>query len=170
MKPAIAAAICHSLLSPNFACRALAVELLVFIAHYDEHEDQRVGLSIVLNAFDQLEIRLNSTITDIANKVGRFDAWIKQLETTVAGRGRMGSTVGLSKDLKGTDDNAIHDYCVRTSRNQAHHSLLASTSSRYLQPEMTFVADALYELSLKQPVFSAFSGNLGHGMMSGSTG
>lgn len=99
-------------MSPNFACRRLAVELLVFLCHYDEHENERVGLSIVLNAFDQLEVRLNSSIIDIANKVGRFDAWIKQLEQTVVGRGRMGSTVGLSKELKGTDDNSIHEYCV----------------------------------------------------------
>jgi cytokinesis protein len=32
--------------------------------------------------------------------------------TTVDGRGRMGSTVGLSKDLKGTDDGSILDICV----------------------------------------------------------
>jgi cytokinesis protein len=34
------------------------------------------------------------------------------METTVEGRGRMGSTVGLSKDLKGTDDGTILDICV----------------------------------------------------------
>lgn len=111
-KPAIASAICNSVLSPHLTCRRLAVEILVFICHYDEHDDARAGLAIILNAFDQLEARLNSTITDIANKVGRFDAWIKQLEQTVVGRGRMGSTVGLSKDLRGNDDTSIHDYCV----------------------------------------------------------
>jgi cytokinesis protein len=63
-------------------------------------------------AFDQLESRLNSQITDVANKVGRFDTWMKQLEQVVAGRGRMGSTVGLSNELKGMDDKVIHDYCV----------------------------------------------------------
>ena len=74
---------------------------------------QRRGLPVVLQAFDQLEARLNGQIVDVALKVGRFDTWIKQLEQTVSGRGRMGSSVGLSKDLQGNDDSSIHDYCVR---------------------------------------------------------
>lgn len=48
----------------------------------------------------------------VGQKVGRFDVWLQQLSTTVDGRGRMGSTVGLSKDLKGTDDGSIMDNCV----------------------------------------------------------
>lgn len=73
---------------------------------------------MVLQAFDQLEARLNGQIVDVANKVGRFDTWIKQLEQTVSGRGRMGSTVGLSKDLQGNDDSSIHDYCVRLLKSR----------------------------------------------------
>ena len=72
----------------------------------------RVGLEHVLQGLSNVESHHNNT-RGIGQKVGRFDIWLQQLSTTVDGRGRMGSTVGLSKDLKGTDDGTILDICVR---------------------------------------------------------
>lgn len=112
-KPQIVASIAGSLVSPNLASRKVAAEILVFFCHWDASNTNRVGLGLVINAFDQLEQRLNLAIADLANKVGRFDVWMKQLEQTIDGRGRMGSMVGVSNDLKGTDDGSIMDYCVR---------------------------------------------------------
>ncbi len=111
-KPQIVASIASSLVSPNLLSRKVAAEILVFFCHWDENNPDRVGLGLVLNAFHQLEQRLNSAVADLAKKVGRFDVWLRQLEQTIDGRGRMGSMVGVSKDLKGQDDSAIMDYCV----------------------------------------------------------
>ena len=96
----------------------MAAEILVFFCHWDEHNDERIGLRLVLNAFDLLEQRLNVAVADLSNKVGRFDVWLRQLELAADGRGRMGSMVGVSKDLKGNDDSAIMEYCVRDIRIQ----------------------------------------------------
>ena len=99
-------------MSPSLPCRKVAAEILVFFCHWDEDNPERVGLRLVVNALDQLETRLNGAVADIANKVGRFEVWLKQLEATIDGRGRMGSMVGVSRDLKGQDDGSILDYCV----------------------------------------------------------
>lgn len=115
-KPQIANGIANSLVSPSILSRKVAAEILVFFCHFNENEPERVGLGLVLNAFDQLELKLNSTIPDMANKVGKFDVWLKQLEQTIDGRGRMGSTVGVSQELRGTEDGAIMDYCVSVAR------------------------------------------------------
>jgi len=111
-KSQIVSSIANSLVSPSLLSRKVSAEILVFFCHWDEDNPDRVGLRLVLNAFDQLEQRLNTAVADIANKVGRFDVWLKQLEQIIDGRGRMGSMVGVSKDLKGQDDGAIMDYCV----------------------------------------------------------
>ena len=111
-KPQIVASIANSLVSPHLPSRKVAAEILVFFCHWDENNPDRIGLSLVLSTFDQLEQRLNGAIADIASKVGPFDVWLGQLEQTISGRGRMGSMVGISKDLKGTDDGSIMDYCV----------------------------------------------------------
>lgn len=54
---------------------------------------------------------------------GRFDAWFSVFEATIDGRGRMGSLVGMSEDLRkglrtaGTsvDDNGLNDYAVSST-------------------------------------------------------
>lgn len=48
---------------------------------------------------------------------GRFDAWLQALEKTLDGRGKMGSAVGASHDLKatgmvGAGDSQITQYMV----------------------------------------------------------
>jgi hypothetical protein len=50
----------------------------------------------------------------------RFDAWLQVLEKTLDGRGKMGSAVGASNDLKktgmvGAGDSQITQYMVYTS-------------------------------------------------------
>jgi cytokinesis protein len=111
-KPQIVFAIASSLISPHMACRKVAGEILVFFCHWDEQNPERVGLRLVLRGFEIVEQQLNTAVTDLAHKVGRFDVWLRQLEAAIDGRGRMGSAVGVSKDLKGQDDGSILDYCV----------------------------------------------------------
>jgi cytokinesis protein len=110
-KPQVIHGLCYSLTSPNLPARKLAAEILVFFCHWEEEGEDRVGLSHVLQGLGHVETHHNSN-HPIGQKVGKFDIWLRQMETTVEGRGRMGSTVGLSKDLKGTDDGTILDICV----------------------------------------------------------
>jgi len=110
-KPQVIHGLCYSLTSPNLPARKLAAEILVFFCHWEEEGEDRVGLSHVLQGLGHVESHHNSN-NPIGQKVGKFDIWLRQMETTVEGRGRMGSTVGLSKDLKGTDDGTILDICV----------------------------------------------------------
>ena len=49
---------------------------------------------------------------------GRFDPWLNSLERALDGRGKMGSMVGASKDLRfagmaGNPDTHLMEYAVR---------------------------------------------------------
>jgi cytokinesis protein len=126
-KPQITNSITQSLISPNSLSRKVAAEILVFFCHWNVDSPDRAGLALVLNAFDQLEQKSNAAVADIANKVGRFDIWLRQLDGMIDGRGRMGSMVGASKDInvKGQNDSAVVDYTVRatTCRRSDQHRL-----------------------------------------------
>jgi len=61
---------------------------------------------IVLQGLDQLSAANNET--------GRYDFWFKSLESSLAGRGRMGSLVGASEDIRkhGGGEVALNEYVV----------------------------------------------------------
>jgi cytokinesis protein len=113
-KPQVIHGLCYSLTSPNLPARKAAAEILVFFCHWEEEGEERVGLGHVLQGLGHVETHHNAN-NGIGQKVGKFDIWLRQLETTVEGRGRMGSTVGMSKDLRGTDDSTILDICVSSA-------------------------------------------------------
>lgn len=126
-KPQVIHGLCYSLTSPNLAARKAAAEILVFFCHWEEDGEERQGLGHVLNGLGHVENHHNAdSKRGLGQKVGKFDVWLKQLSTTVDGRGRMGSTVGLSQDLKGTDDGSILDICVRRSY-PLYHGILRLT-------------------------------------------
>ena len=115
-KPQIVPNIAHSLLSPNMLSRRTAAEILSFIIHFDENAPNRNGLALVLTAFDQVEQKLNSQVDQLSMKVGRFDIWIKQLETMLDGRGLLGSSVGASREIRGLGDAEVVDTLVSRNR------------------------------------------------------
>ena len=61
---------------------------------------------IVLQGLDQLSAANNET--------GRYDFWFRSLESTLAGRGRMGSLVGASEDIRkyGGAETGLSEYAV----------------------------------------------------------
>ena len=61
---------------------------------------------MVLQGLDQLSAANNET--------GRYDFWFKSLESSLAGRGRMGSLVGASEDVRkhGGVEVALNEYAV----------------------------------------------------------
>lgn len=69
-----------------------------------------VGQDLVLKAMDKLR--------DNERGLGRFDSWLNELESSLGGRGRMGSMVGASEDFKkmavyGSPDNQLTEYVVK---------------------------------------------------------
>ena len=114
--PQIIYAIGNSLLSQNPQCRKVAAEILVFFCHWDAGSPDRVGLSIVLRTFEQLEQHYNSQVT-VPGKVSKFERWLRQTEEFALSRGRMGSTVGAAQVVRGMDSQAMTDYCVSNSKS-----------------------------------------------------
>lgn len=93
-----------SLVSPPIQTRKLVCEILAFVCHVDLPK----GQEIVLKGLDKLSEHLGA--------FGRFDTWLKLLEATLDGRGRMGSLVGASEDVKrlggGTPDSHLGDFAL----------------------------------------------------------
>ncbi|EIM20637.1 hypothetical protein WALSEDRAFT_60895 [Wallemia mellicola CBS 633.66] len=101
-QPTIVASIAASIMSPQLQTRRQAVEILLFLISWDKPR----GHSIVLRSFDALQAHYEEN--------SRFDPWLKSFEATIDGRGRMGSLVGASDELKNaiSADSMLVDYAV----------------------------------------------------------
>ncbi|CAO3642143.1 unnamed protein product [Cunninghamella blakesleeana] len=75
-----------SLISPHWQTRKLVCEILAFFCYLDKGHEK------VLLGFDLLK--------QYKKDMSIFDTWLKDLEITLDGRGRMGSLVGAHDDLK----------------------------------------------------------------------
>ncbi|KAK5122867.1 hypothetical protein LTR85_003782 [Meristemomyces frigidus] len=96
-------ALCGSLTSPRLNTRKLVSELLTFLCHWaDGH-----GHLKVLQALDHLKAQQSEN--------GRFDAWMRIVEVTIDGRGKMGSLVGASDEVRSGGigmENLLMEYAV----------------------------------------------------------
>lgn len=107
-----------SLTTPHIPSRKTVCDILTFLSYWEAP----VGHSLVLQGLDAL--------TKVRGEVGRFDAWFASFESTIDGRGRMGSLVGASEEIKSlrgrdmaaamaardgttTIDSALSEYAVR---------------------------------------------------------
>lgn len=77
-----------SLTSPHLPSRKTVCDILTFLSYWDAPK----GHQCVLDGLDVL--------TQVRGEVGRFDAWFATFESTVDGRGRMGSMVGASEEIR----------------------------------------------------------------------
>jgi hypothetical protein len=77
-----------SLISPRLTTRKLVSEVLTFLCHWAEGE----GHLKVLQAMDYVKSQQGEN--------GRFDAWMRIVEVTIDGRGKMGSLVGASEEVR----------------------------------------------------------------------
>lgn len=92
-----------SLISPRLNTRKLVSEVLTFLCHWGNGR----GHLQVLQALDQLK--------HIQNEHGRFDAWMRMVEVTIDGRGKMGSMVGASDEVRSGGigmENLLMEYTV----------------------------------------------------------
>ncbi|CAO3596021.1 unnamed protein product [Absidia cylindrospora] len=78
----------HSLLSPYMPTRRLACDTLTFICYCE----QPVGHSMVLHGMDALK--------ENGDHHSRFGAWLNDFQKMLQGRGKMGSMVGASHDMR----------------------------------------------------------------------
>ncbi|KAI9685568.1 MAG: hypothetical protein M1822_004426 [Bathelium mastoideum] len=99
----IVMALATSLISPRLNTRKLVSEVLTFLCHWADGE----GHLKVLQALDQLKASHGEN--------GRFDAWIRLVEVTIDGRGKMGSLVGASDEVRSGGigmENLLMEYAV----------------------------------------------------------
>ncbi|KAF9327544.1 hypothetical protein BG006_009173 [Podila minutissima] len=94
--------LCFSITSPQLQTRKLVVEVLTFLCYCEVP----MGHKLVLEGLDQVQ--------EYWKESARFDAWMRILENTIDGRGRFGTMVGMSEDLKkaGTQDGQLIEYVL----------------------------------------------------------
>lgn len=105
--PRCMSALCFSITSPQLQTRKLVVEVLTFLCYCEVP----VGHKLVLEGLDEVQ--------EYWKESARFDAWMRILENTIDGRGRFGTMVGMSEELKksGTLDSHLIEYVVSTIFN-----------------------------------------------------
>ncbi|TKA64792.1 Cytokinesis protein sepA, partial [Cryomyces minteri] len=99
----IVTALAASLISPRLNTRKLVSEVLTFLCHWADGQ----GHTKVLQALDQLKSSQGET--------GKFDAWMRIVEVTIDGRGKMGSLVGASDEVRSGGigmENLLMEYAV----------------------------------------------------------
>lgn len=99
----IVMSLASSLTSPRLNTRKLVSELLTFLCHWSDGQ----GHLKVLQAMDHLKAQQNEN--------GRFDAWMRIVEVTIDGRGKMGSLVGASDEVRSGGigmENLLMEYAV----------------------------------------------------------
>lgn len=98
-------ALVNSLSSPRLNTRKLVSEVLTFLCHWADGQ----GHQKVLQSMDKVKNDHNET--------GRFDAWMRIVEVTIDGRGKMGSLVGASEEYRSGGigmENLLMEYAVST--------------------------------------------------------
>ncbi|KAK2069590.1 hypothetical protein P8C59_004152 [Phyllachora maydis] len=99
----IIVALATSLISPRITTRKLVSEVLTFLCHWADGE----GHLKVIQAMDVVKSQHGEN--------GRFDAWMRLVEVTVDGRGKMGSLVGASEEMRSGGvgmENLLMEYAV----------------------------------------------------------
>ncbi len=101
----VVVALATSLISPRLTTRKLVSEVLTFLCHWGEGE----GHLKVLQAMDFVKSQHGEN--------GRFDAWMRIVEVTIDGRGKMGSLVGASEEVRSGGigmENLLMEYALAT--------------------------------------------------------
>lgn len=98
-------ALATSLISPRLNTRRAASEVLTFLCHWADGQ----GHLKVIQAMD--------FVKSANGENGRFDAWMRVVEVTIDGRGKMGSLVGASEEARTGGvgfENHLMEYALTT--------------------------------------------------------
>ncbi|KAI1173985.1 FH2-domain-containing protein [Nemania sp. FL0916] len=101
----VVVALATSLISPRLTTRKLVSDVLTFLCHWEDGN----GHLKVIQAMDHVKTQQSEN--------GRFDAWMRLVEVTVDGRGKMGSLVGASDEVRTGGigmENLLMEYAVAT--------------------------------------------------------
>ena len=106
MQSKVLLALATSLTSSRITTRKLVSEILTFLCTWGENGE---GHLKVIQALDEVKAQ--------SGENGRFDSWMRLVEVTVDGRGKMGSLVGASEELRTGGigmENLLMEYAVAT--------------------------------------------------------
>ncbi|PON26934.1 cytokinesis protein [Trichoderma gamsii] len=106
MQSKVLLALATCLISSRLTTRKLVSEILTFLCTWGNHGE---GHLKVIQALDEVKTQ--------AGENGRFDSWMRLVEVTVDGRGKMGSLVGASDELRTGGigmENLLMEYAVAT--------------------------------------------------------
>ena len=98
-------AMASSLISQRLTTRKLVSEILTFLCDADAGQ----GHMKVLQAMD--------SVKNMQGETGRFDAWMRIVEVSIDGRGKMGSLVGASEEFRSGGigmENLLMEYALST--------------------------------------------------------
>ena len=98
-------ALATCLLSPRLTTRKLVSEVITWLSS-PAHSGGHV---MILQALDHVK--------NMVGENGRFDAWMRIVEVTIDGRGKMGSLVGASEEVRSGGigmENLLMEYAVAT--------------------------------------------------------
>ncbi|CCH45782.1 hypothetical protein BN7_5368 [Wickerhamomyces ciferrii] len=123
----IVPAITGALISTRLATRRLVTDMLSFLAHFKSPEGYEQVLK-ALNSIPPDNIHFQAKSLDKRNSIisqpgtsqsglKRFEQWLRVVEQTLEGRGKMGSMVGASEELKSsgaTGESQLVDYALAT--------------------------------------------------------
>lgn len=118
------AQIASSLNSPRLPSRKLVAELLTFLVYHNPEAH-----NLVTGALEAVSITNNAGNSPYAY-------WFESFEKTISGRGKMGSLVGASDEVRknaATESN-INEYAVRVLQIQTAPFTLSSTRTIAKQP------------------------------------
>lgn len=121
----IVPAITGALISTRLATRRLVTDMLSFLAHFRAPEGYNQVLK-ALNSIPPDNIHFQAKSLDKRNSIisqpgsgglKRFEQWLRIVEQTMEGRGKMGSLVGASDEFKSTGsagESQLVDYALAT--------------------------------------------------------
>ncbi|EEP78264.1 cytokinesis protein sepA [Uncinocarpus reesii 1704] len=98
-------ALASSLISPRLTTRKMVSEILTFLCHSADGQ----GHLKVLQGMDHVK--------NLQGETGRFDAWMRVVEVSIDGRGKMGSLVGASEEFRSGGigmENLLMEYALST--------------------------------------------------------
>jgi cytokinesis protein len=92
-----------SLNTPHLPTRKLVLDLLSFLSYWNDGEAHH----LVVSALEALSAASNES-------GGCYGYWFNSMENALAGRGKMGSLVGASEEVRkaGGIDSSLNEYAV----------------------------------------------------------
>ena len=93
--------------------RKVALEILTFLCYWKD------------GAHHELVIQALEALSNANGESGPYAYWFQTLETSLRGRGKMGSLVGASEEIRRNAgmDSSLNDYAVSTAFTKAGQQL-----------------------------------------------